>query len=935
MKERSFHLELSEKHYSPEKVEQAVYDMWLRADCFTADVSSQKPPYSIVIPPPNVTGRLHMGHALNNTLQDVLCRYKRMCGFDVLWVPGTDHAGISTQSVVKKHLDAEGIDYRSLGREQVIERIWKWKEKYGDQILLQLRRLGASCDWTRTRFTMDDGLSRAVRTLFKRFYDEDLIYRGKYIVNWCPVDRTALSDDEVETKDGGEPGHLWHFRYPFSDGSGYVEIATTRPETMFGDTAIAVNPKDERFQALVGRSVTLPLVGREIPIIADDYVDPEFGTGCVKITPAHDPNDFQLGLRHNLLQVNVMNEDATMNDEVPEEFRGLDRYVARKRVVAAMEKQGLLVQIEDRNIPVGRSYRSKAVIEYRLSDQWFVRMRPLAERALEASQAGKVTFYPERWDSFYQSWLGKIRDWCISRQIWWGHRIPAWYHVDTGEILVDVETPERVSAEPEKWVQDEDVLDTWFSSALWPYSTLGWPEETPELKRYYPTSVLVTAKDIIFFWVARMVMTGLYNLNEVPFHKVLINSIITDEDGETMSKSKGNGIDPLHVIDGATREDLEGPVREARPTNMETILKRVSERFPDGFSGVGADAMRYTLLTSATDAQQVGVSFKRFDEVGRPLTNKLWNASKLALSMLEDSDGVSPAEPELSDRWILARLDLCTRRVRDAFDTYGIHHAADGLYHFFWDDICDWYLEIAKLRRKTGTEAEKARIALTLSEVFLGYLRLLHPIMPFITEELWGRFFDCASQKNLFSFAKELKDHPLCIRAPFPEDQRRHEEISLEEFELFQDIVRSVRNMRAKANVSFKTALSLQLLTGNPEVEGQIRSMKDLLCQMLNLSACDFVQSRPEGNAVTVLPKVEVFANLFDFIDVEAERKRTEGSLQKLEKQIAGLEQKLANQQFVSGAPKSVVDAEREKLQMALETREKLRDALGELKSLN
>jgi len=939
MTERQENIPLEEKHYDPSKVEKAIYALWLKSGCFTADPSSDKPPYTIVIPPPNVTGRLHMGHALNNTMQDLLCRYKRMKGYDVLWIPGTDHAGISTQSVVKKHLDAEGINYRELGREGMIERIWKWKEKYGDQILLQLRRLGCSCDWSRTRFTMDDGLSDAVNLAFKRLYDDGLIYRGKYIVNWCPIDRTALSDDEVETKDGGEPGFLWHLKYPFADGSGHIEIATTRPETMLGDTAIAVNPKDTRFQSLIGKEVIVPLVERTITIIADDFVDPEFGTGCVKVTPAHDPNDFQIGLRHNLAQINIMNEDATLNDEAPEQFRGMDRFKARTAIVQAMDELGLLVQIEERNVPVGRSYRSKAIIEYRLSDQWFVKMKPLAEKALEASKAGELKWFPERWDNFYRSWLENTRDWCISRQIWWGHRIPAWYHKETGEVLVDTQTPAQVQQSPAEWTQDEDVLDTWFSAALWPYSTLGWPEATEELKKYYPTSVLVTAKDIIFFWVARMVMTGLYHLKELPFHQVLINSIICDEYGETMSKSKGNGIDPLHVIDGATREELEGPIHEARPANMEGLIKRVSERFPDGFAGVGADALRYTMLTSATDAQQAQVSLKKFDEVGRPLTNKIWNAAKLALTIIEElrapttSSETGPLAAE--DRWILTRLNESIQKVSQAYDTYAFHHATGTLYHFFWDDLCDWYLEIIKPRLRKGDAADTRRIAMTLSECFLSFLRMLHPIMPFITEELWGHFQKAAVEKSLFSENDQsLASSTLCATSAFPEASSIQDADIVADVTTVQEVIRTIRNMRAKANVPPKSPLEVQVVTADKKCQEVVETYSEMITHLANLGSLTRSQTRPEKLAVSVIGEMEIFANLLDFIDVQSEIDRTKKAIEKVDKQITALTAKLANEGFVSRAPTEVVATEKEKLREAEEQRKKLEAAIDEYQNL-
>lgn len=928
---RQAQLSLEEKHYEAGKVEQGIYKLWEDRKAFEAPVNSKKPAYSIVIPPPNVTGRLHMGHGLNHTMQDLLIRFKRMDAYNALWIPGTDHAGISTQSVVKKHLDAEGIDYRELGRDKMLERIWEWKNKYGDHILQQIRRLGSSCDWSRTRFTMEESLSRAVNVAFERMYKAGFIYRGKYIVNWCPVDKTALSDDEVDTKSGGEPGFLWYFRYPLMDGSGHVVVATTRPETMFGDTAVAVNPKDARYTALLGKTLRLPLMNREIPIIADDYVDPEFGTGCVKITPAHDPNDFQMGLRHNLPQIDVMNDDATMNDVVPQEYQGLDRFEARKRVVAAMEGLGLLEKIEEREVPVGRSYRSKAIIEYRLSEQWFVRMKPLAEEALKASKAGEIRFFPERWDSYYQDWLERTRDWCISRQVWWGHRIPAWYHQETGEILVSASLPEQVKNHPELWHQDEDVLDTWFSSALWPYSTFGWPNNTEELERFYPTNVLVTGKDIIFFWVARMVMTGLFNVGKIPFHHVLINSIICDEDGETMSKSKGNGIDPLHVIDGCTAEELKEPIFEARPPHMEKLLQRVEKRFPNGFPGVGADALRYTLLTSSTDAQQVQVSFAKFEDVGRPFTDKLWNASRLILSLLRDVPGseAQAAQARLEDAWILGRLDKMIAGVRKYYEAYSFHLATQELHRFFWDDFCDWYLEIIKPRVRSGDASEKRQVGLVLTELLAGFLRAMHPIMPFITEELWGHVYNEAYPKALLE--ANLAGQDLCCLAEFPKDKGRYHAEADAAFENLRELIRCIRAARLQAGLSPKDALEVALKADTDKARAVYEQGHALLVQLAHLSQCSFVEEAPEKFALLPLGDVQVFVNLAAHMNVEAEIEKNMKALEKLQVEVDKLQEKLANETFVSKAPEKVVQAERMRLEELLRKREQHEVAIREL----
>ena len=587
--------------YDYTEVEKRIYNLWQKANTFSPSVKTRctngdtadKKPFVISIPPPNVTGRLHMGHALNNTIQDMLIRYKRMDGYETLWVPGTDHAGIATQTVVKKMLDAKGIDYRSIGREAFNQEVWQWKEKYGSIILKQLERLGASCDWNRTRFTMDEGLSKAVNYAFKKLYDDGLIYRGRRIVNWCPVDQTALSDDEVETAEGGEAGFLWHIKYPLKGESNFLVIATTRPETLFGDVAVAINPKDSRYQQHIGKKVILPILEKEIPVIADDYVDASFGTGCLKITPAHDPHDFEVGNRHNLEPINIFHPDARLNKRCVH-YEGLSREKAREKLLNDLKIKGLLLKEELRQVPVGRSYRSKAIIEYRLSQQWFVKMDALKDKAL--SKHYEVKIIPDRWDKVYHHWLDNIRDWCISRQIWWGHRIPAWYHKHTGEVLVEKETPVLVNDNPDDWIQEEDVLDTWFSSALWPMSILGWPDKTRDFERYFPNSVLSTAKDIIFFWVARMNFMATHFENTMPYQEVYIHPTVMDERGETMSKSKGNGIDPLHIIEGATTEDLKNIVLDARPSNMKVLLKNIEKKHANGFEGVGADALRYTLI---------------------------------------------------------------------------------------------------------------------------------------------------------------------------------------------------------------------------------------------------------------------------------------------------------------------------------------------------
>jgi valyl-tRNA synthetase len=916
--------------------EERIYKKWIDGCAFSSVYDPEGRPrspdeagkerYVIVIPPPNVTGRLHMGHALNNTIQDVLIRFKRMDGFDALWVPGTDHAGISTQTVVRKHLDAQGIDYRALGREKFVEKVWEWREKYGGVILKQLEKLGCSCDWRRTRFTMDEGLSRAVRVVFKALFDRGLLYRGKRIVNWCPVDQTALSDDEVDTRDGGEPGHLWHIRYPLVDPVGelaHLTVATTRPETMFGDVAVAVHPEDERYRAAVGKTLRLPLQGRLIPVIADPYVDREFGTGCLKITPAHDPNDFEVGARHGLAPVDVMNDDATMNGVVPEPFRGLDRFEARARAVEALEASGLIEKVEERMVPIGRAQRSGAPIEYRLSDQWFVRMKPLAEKALHASgyrkqgddwvQSGErgLLFHPPRWEKIYVDWLSNIRDWTISRQIWWGHRIPAWYHRETGEILVDVETPERVRREPESWTQDEDVLDTWFSSWLWPMSTLGWPEETPDLKRYFPTSVLATAKDIIFFWVARMNFASLEMTGELPYRDVYINPTVLDERGATMSKVKGNGIDPLAVIDGATREELSGPVLEARPDNMKELLARVEKNFPQGFEGVGADALRFTLVHGCSEGQEIRLSLQRFHDIGRRFVTKLWNASRYALSTLASAPGpeAGAAPPAVEDRWILSRTASAIAITRRAVEEFDFGSMAQELYRFVWNDYCDWYLELTK-PRITGDDPKAARRAAhVLGTTLAQILRMLHPVTPFITEELWSMLLPAMDAKDLWMGKRPSSDLLILERTAVAESAP---DSSIESrFEALQRLVGKVRTSRANARLAENVRLSASVRPLDEELRAVLSETASVVSGLANLASLSFVDAKPEGAIAFVDPSFELYLDLGKHVDVGAERKRIDREIAEIRAKLEQVAKKLDNPRFLAGAKPEVVEEQR------------------------
>jgi len=854
-----------------------------------------------------------------------------MDGFDVLWVPGTDHAGISTQSVVKKHLDSQGINFKELGREEVIKRIWEWKEKYGNQILFQLERLGASCDWTKISFTMDDGLSKAVRFAFKKLFDDGLIYRGKYIVNWCPIDRTALSDDEVSTAEGGEPGHIWQIKYFLENSTReFVTIATTRPETMLGDSAIAVNPKDKRYLSLIGKNVQLPLSNRLIPIIADDYVDTEFGTGCLKVTPAHDINDFQIGLRHDLPQINVMNEDATMGDQAPLEYHGLDRFECRERIVRELEALGQLVGIEDRMTPVGRAQRSGAIIEYRLSDQWFVKMQPLAKNALKFSDNEDLKLFPERWDKIYRHWLENTRDWCISRQIWWGHQIPAWYHKKSDKILVDTETPKEVLENPNDWVQDEDVLDTWFSSALWPYSTMGWPDTTsPLLSRYYPTSVLSTAKDIIYFWVSRMVMTGTHFLDQVPFKEVYFHPVICDAKGETMSKSKGNGIDPLHVIEGATVTDLEGPIRDARPQAMDKMLKDLHSNYPDGFEAVGADALRITLLSLNSQAQQVQLSLKKFDEVGKRFTDKLWNASRFVLSKIGDGYDLNliqskKQELQVEDQWILGKLEQTILRVRSGFDSYKFHESINYLLSFFWEDFCDWYLEISKdpLKDKDSDAALIKRSI--LAYVYGETLKLLHPIVPFITEELWAHFN---------SIDKSSSDSKLLGQQSFPKAIGFYNEEVIENFEKIKEIVRLIRNCKAESGLAGNTKMAASFKYSDQSGTKNIDENLQLLSSMANLESLTEVSEKPAKTISCIVEGAEIYLDISGSIDIGAEIERNNKILLKIDKDITMLTNKLANKNFIEKAPKEVILENQQLLTNLNEKKDKILNIIKEFSS--
>ncbi len=878
------------KVYEPENVEQKWYREWEEKGYFAAAATSSKPAYSIVIPPPNITGVLHMGHALNNTLQDILCRWKRMQGFNVLWMPGTDHAGIATQNVVERQLASEGKDRHELGREAFIERVWQWKSESGGQIIGQLKRLGASCDWGRERFTMDEGLSKAVREVFVRLYDEGLIYRDHRLINWCPRCHTALSDIEVEHEE--KDGHLWHLRYPVIGSDRHLIVATTRPETMLGDTAVAVNPNDERYTDLIGGSVTLPLVNRKIPIIADEYVDTEFGTGVVKITPAHDFNDFEVGKRHNLDQINIFDESGVIN-AAGHQYEGMDRFAARKQIVADLEAQGLLDRIQNHSLSVGGCYRCKTVVEPYMSLQWYVKVGPLAEEALAAVKEGKTRILPQQWENTYYEWMENIRDWCISRQIWWGHRIPAWYCDHCGEITVAKVDPAKcATCGSDEIRQETDVLDTWFSSALWPFSTMGWPDQAPELATFYPTSCLITGFDILFFWVARMMMMGLHFMKDIPFQDVYIHALVRDAQGQKMSKSKGNVIDPLTVIDS-----------------------------------YGTDAFRFTLAAFAAQGRDIKLAEERIAGY-RNFANKIWNASRFAMMNLDgfDPDAVKFNGLELSnaDRWILFRLNETAAELEDSLNAYRFNDAAAALYKFTWSEFCDWYIELIKDDLYKGDSERQTTARYVLWMVLEHLLRLLHPFMPFISEEIWQTLPGKRAAASIM-----LAEYPR----PKPEWDY-HEGAT--EMELVMAVISAIRNIRGEMEVppsksiaailDCKSAASLKLLMKN---EAYIIS----LARLSDLGIGQDIE-RPDNASLQVAGDVEIVVPLKGLVNVEEEEKRLLKEIGKIDKDIDFLSKKLENPSFVDRAPADVVAKEREKLAEFANKKQLLVDSLEKIRRL-
>ena len=872
------------KTYDPKIVEDEIYQAWLDNGCFRAEPDPEKKPFSIVMPPPNVTGQLHMGHALDSTLQDILTRFKRMQGYSALWLPGTDHAGIATQIKVEENLRVEeGLTRYDLGREKFLERVWDWKNKYGDRIVKQQMKLGASCDWSRSRFTMDEGCSKAVRETFCELYDKGLIYKGSRIINWCPHCLTALSDAEVEYSD--KPGHLWHLRYPLADGSGkYLVVATTRPETMMGDTGVAVNPADERYQDLVGKTCILPLMDREIPIVADEYVEMDFGTGCVKMTPAHDPNDFEVGLRHNLQTIRVLNDDGTINENGGK-YQGMDRYEARKAVVADLEALGLLEKVEPYSHNVGACYRCHNDVEPLISAQWFVKMEPLAKAALEVVRDGRIKFVPERFSKTYTNWMENVHDWCISRQLWWGHQIPAWTCQDCGGLTVSETDPtECEHCHSHNIVQEEDVLDTWFSSALWPFSTLGWPEETEDLKYFYPTDVLVTGYDIIFFWVARMIFSGCEQMGKYPFEKVLIHGLVRDDKGRKMSKSLGNGIDPLEM----------------------------AEKY-------GADALRFNLITGNSPGNDMRFYVEKCEAM-RNFANKIWNASRYVLMNLTiDKTGLPPAARlEQEDKWILSRLNTLIKEVTENLDSYELGVASAKVYDFIWDNYCDWYIELTKARLYSEDAASKETAQQVLVYVLDQILRLLHPFMPFITEEIW----QAIPHEGDFLMKAQWPVYSDALRFPA-------EEASMESV---MNAIRAVRNRRADLNVPPSRKSHLYVVTEKGDIFRQGAAFMTRLAYASELTVSD---TAPEGHAdmvSAVTGDAALYMPMNELVDVEKELQRLAKEIEKAEKNIAGLKGKLSNENFVARAPEQVVQAERDKLQKAESLLQQLKESEARLK---
>ncbi len=873
------------KVYDPQQVESRIYDMWEQSGYFRPADNADAKPFTIVMPPPNVTGQLHMGHAMDATLQDTLIRFKRMQGYNALWVPGVDHAGIATQIKVEEELRREGLTRYDLGREKFLERVWDWKNKYGNRIVQQQKKLGASCDWERARFTMDEGCSKAVREVFVSLYEKGLIYKGSRIINWCPHCVTALSDAEVEYVD--KPGHMWHLRYPLADGSGDVVVATTRPETMLGDSGVCVNPNDVRYQAIIGKTVILPLMNREIPVVADDYADMAFGTGCVKMTPAHDPNDFEVGLRHNLEVIRVLDDNGRIN-ALGGKYEGLDRYEARKKIVTDLQEQGYLVKIDDHSHNVGTCYRCHNDVEPIISAQWFVKMKPLAEEAIRVVKDGETKFVPDRFSKTYLNWMENVRDWCISRQLWWGHQIPAWTCEDCGHITVsrdDACACEKCGSK--NITRDPDVLDTWFSSALWPFETLGWPENTEDLRRFYPTDVLVTGYDIIFFWVARMIFSGCEHTGKTPFHTVLIHGLVRDDKGRKMSKSLGNGIDPLEMI----------------------------EQF-------GCDALRMNMITGNSPGNDMRFYVERCEAM-RNFANKLWNASRYVLMNLgDDYKNAFPAEEQLTiaDKWVLSKLNRLIAEVTENLEKYELGVAVQKVYDFLWDTYCDWYIELTKARLYSDDTVQKQTALQVLCYVLDQTLRLLHPFMPFITEEIWQSL---PHEGDALIVAK----WPVFRKEFMFQSEENH-------MESVMNAIRAIRNRRADMNVPPSRKAALYILTANPGVYTEGEGFIQRLAYADSVRILDAEPADLSGMVCCTTSDAKLYIPMGQLVDVAKELERIEKELEKARKNLSSLESKLNNENFVSRAPEAIVNAEREKAANARNLIIQLEESLNSLKSL-
>ncbi len=907
-----------DKTYEPQSIEKQCYQRWENEGLFKAkgDEAPTGNPYCILLPPPNVTGSLHMGHGFQQTIMDVLTRYHRMKGDNTLWQVGTDHAGIATQMVVERQLNAEGKTRHDLGREAFIDKIWEWKEHSGGTITSQMRRLGTSPDWDREVFTMDENLSKAVTEVFVRLHDDGLIYRGKRLVNWDPVLHTAVSDLEVLNEE--EAGHMWHMRYPLADGSGSIVVATTRPETMLGDTAVAVHPEDERYQDYIGKEIRLPITGRLIPIIADDYVDPEFGTGCVKITPAHDFNDYDMGKRHGLPMINIFTPDAKVNDEAPEAYQGLDRFDARKAIVAQLEADGALVKIDDHKLKVPRGDRTGAVIEPYLTDQWYVAIEELAKPAIEAVESGEIRFVPENWNKTYYQWMHNIQDWCISRQLWWGHRIPAWYDNEGNVYVGRTEDEVRNKYHLEAGVQlnqDEDVLDTWFSSALWPFATMGWPEETPELETFVPSSVLVTGFDIIFFWVARMIMMTKRFTGKIPFKDIYITGLIRDESGDKMSKSKGNVLDPIDLIDGIDLESLvaKRTTGMMQPQLAAKIEKRTRKQFPEGIHAYGTDALRFTFAAMASTSRDINFDMGRVEGY-RNFCNKTWNASRFVLMNTETEDtGRDGGELVLSlaDKWIWAQFQQTLVEFEKALSDYRFDIAAQTVYEFTWNQFCDWYLELTKpvLNNDESSDAEKRGTRHTLINVLESLLRLLHPLMPFITETIWERVAPLS--------ALDFNAGDSIMVQAFPAvDAAKQDEQVLADIEWVKRFIVGIRNIRGEMDIAPSKPLPALLRNVSSEDERRLGISRTFIDRLARLESITVLKEGEEApaSAAAVVGEMEILIPMAGLIDKEAELARIAKAMGKLEQDVARFKGKLSNEKFVSNAPEAVIEKEKAKL---------------------